>query len=359
MNSDSRYLTLHVFSGTGNSLRAAFWLRDLFGADKTAVVHIMKYFNKINPPSSGDLTGLIYPTHGFTAPWAVIRHTLHLPRGNGTPAFVIAARAGTWPGFLLPGLSASAMFIVALLLLCKGYRIIGVMGLDMPSNWMSLHWGISVKNAEKIISRGRIKVSRFGAAIFSGVSHIMSVNNLVELICGILLLPVSAGYLLVGRFYLAKLFYANWNCTSCGNCAKECPINAILMKGGSRMRPFWTFSCESCMHCMAYCPERAVEASHPLAVVLFFVTSFSLAGLLSGVLIRYNPFFESFVKTYAGIMLRATVDYIYILFSFYFIYMIFYYIVKVPAINRLLTYITLTHYYRRYHESGIERKDFR
>jgi hypothetical protein len=76
------------------------------------------------------------------APWAVLRHALKLPRGKSETAFIIATRAGTWPGFLLPGLSAGAMFIVALILLCKGYRINGIRGLDMPSNRISLHCGV-------------------------------------------------------------------------------------------------------------------------------------------------------------------------------------------------------------------------
>lgn len=348
-------MVLHVFSGTGNSLRAALWLKELFGAGITTLIHISKNYERMESPGNGTVTGLLFPTHGFTAPWAVIRHTLRLPRGNKTSAFVLATRAGTWPGFLLPGLSASAVYVVALILLLKGYRIAGLMGLDMPSNWMSLHWGISVKYAEKIISRGGVKVARFGAKVLSGERYLVSLNNLVELLSGILLLPVSAGYLLVGRFALAKLFYANWNCSGCGLCAKECPFTAIKMKGDDKKFPYWTFSCESCMHCMAYCPEKAVEASHPLAAALFYITTFSLAGFLSSILIIYNPIPEA---PHLGFFVSAIIDYIYILFSFYIVYLIFYYITRIPLINRLFTYLTLTHYYRRYHEPSMKRKDF-
>ncbi len=114
-------------------------------------------------------------------------------------AFIVATRAVTLPVFLLPGLSGSAMFIVAIILLCKGYRIKGLRGLDMPSNWMSLHWGISRKCAEKIIERGKHDVERFTQKIFSGRRHLFSFNNVFELVFGTALVPISAGYLLIGR----------------------------------------------------------------------------------------------------------------------------------------------------------------
>jgi len=351
-------LILHVMSGTGNSLRAARWLADLFGPGGATIVRIAKSYDALPAPDHNSLTGFVFPTHGFTAPWAVIRHAMRIPRGTGSDAFVVATRAGTWLGFLLPGLSASAMFVTAFLLMLKGYRIKGLRGLDMPSNWTALHWGMSPKNAQRIIDRARIDIERLAALIFSGKTHFVSINNFVELVGGIALANISAGYLLIGRFALAKLFYANWKCTSCGLCARECPFGAIRMMGTDPKLPYWTFACESCMHCMGYCPEKAVEASHPLAIAMFYVGTFSLAAALGAWIIRLQPGLSGIGAGPGGAFVRSAVNYAYVLVSFFLVYVLFYYLVRIPLVNRLFTYLTLTHYYRRYREPGIGGKDF-
>ncbi len=51
-------------------------------------------------------------------------------------------------------------------------------------------------------------------------------------------------------------------------------------------------------------------------------------------------------------------DYAYILISFCLIYVLFYYLVRIRIVNRIFSYLTLTHYYRCYHESDITRKDY-
>jgi Pyruvate/2-oxoacid:ferredoxin oxidoreductase delta subunit len=351
-------LAIHVFSGTGNSLRAAGWLGELFDIHKTKLVRIGKEKVSFSTPGADSITGVVFPTHGFTAPWAVLRHVLRLPRGKKSAAFVIATRAGAWPGFLLPGMSANAVFVVALILLLKGYHIKGLRGLDMPSNWMSLHWGISRKNAEKIIERAKIRIEQFGSKIFKGERYLLSFNNVIDLVVGICLMPLSAGYLLIGRFGLAKLFYANWKCNSCGQCAQDCPMGAIIMKGHKAKKPYWTFACESCMHCMGYCPQKAVEASHPMAIALYFITTFSVAGTLGTLLITLNPTAVPLGPIVLNHYIQMLFNYLYILFSFFLTYFLFYYLVRIPMVNRIFSCLTLTHYYRRYHEPGISRKDY-
>lgn len=351
-------LVIHVFSGTGNSLRAVSWLAELFGLDKTKVVRIGKTGALKPAPTPGAISGFVFPTHGFTAPWAVVRYVLGLPRAMGGAAFIVAARAGTWPGFLLPGLSGSAMFLVALILLYKGYRVKGLRGLDMPSNWMSLHWGISRKYAEKIIERAKHDIDRFSHRIFEGGRYLTSFNNVFELVFGIVLVPVSAGYLLIGRFALSKLFYANWKCNSCGQCAHDCPVGAIIMKGRGKKRPYWTFACESCMHCMGYCPQQAVEASHPVAIILYFISTFSLAGAMATWLINTNPGAVTLGSIVSNRWVQMLLNYAYILIAFSLVYVLFYYLVRIRIVNRIFSYLTPTHYYRRYHEPDITRMDY-
>jgi hypothetical protein len=52
--------------------------------------------------------------------------------------------------YLLPGLSGLALWLSALVLLLKGYRIIVLRSIDLPSNWISFHPGVKEKMVESI-----------------------------------------------------------------------------------------------------------------------------------------------------------------------------------------------------------------
>ena len=50
-------------------------------------------------------------------------------------------------------------------------------------------------------------------------------------------------------------FRTNENCTSCGTCARVCPVNNIEMVDG---KPVWLHRCENCYACYGWCPENAI-----------------------------------------------------------------------------------------------------
>ncbi len=118
----------------------------------------------------GSLLGLLFPTHGFTTPWLVIWFALRLPRMKGLDAVVVPTRAGTRFGpVCLPGMEGTAGWLVSLILALKGCRIRGVMGLDMPSNWLALHPGLGKKSVEIITGRAREKAGRFIGSFSAGI----------------------------------------------------------------------------------------------------------------------------------------------------------------------------------------------
>lgn len=52
-------------------------------------------------------------------------------------------------------------------------------------------------------------------------------------------------------------FWVRDNCTSCGKCARLCPLNVIEMQDG---RPVWKDPrCAHCMSCIQNCPVEAIE----------------------------------------------------------------------------------------------------
>lgn len=323
-------LTLHVFSGTGNSLRAAHWAAERATASGLpARVRPIEEGPPHAPPTGPEqLIGLLFPTHGFTAPWVMIRHALRLPRGRGAHAFVCATRGRVKLGPLfVPGMEGTAGYLLALVLWAKGYRVRGVTGLDMPSNWMSLHPAQAPESVAAIIERAKPVADRFFSTIIGGGR---SFRGFACLLAGLALAPLSAAYLLAGRFFLAKLFFASRRCSGCGLCAQRCPVGAVRMWG---RRPYWSFACESCMRCMGFCPSQAVEVGQAWGVALCLLGTGSLPAWLFGRLAPRLPLLEAVDSA----PLRAVFDYAFMLLVFFVGYLGFWALARIPAFNALFT----------------------
>lgn len=345
-------------TGTGNSRRVALWMAERargLGAEAALSTMEEPLPAGAATPGGGNLLGFIFPTHGFTAPWHVITRTLALPRGGGAHAFVAATRAGSKIGSLfLPGIAGSGPFLIALILACKGYRVRGVTAFDMPSNWMSLHSAYKPDTQRSIIERTGGAVRSFVDRLAGGRSVWFTLNNLYEAVWTVLLSFISLLYLLVGRFCLAKIFFANNRCNGCGQCAEHCPLGAIRMeKTRHGDRPYWRHTCESCMRCMGYCPTKAIEASHLAVAFLVFVTIFPAVPLMASVLSALIPGFD--ILTLPGGWWA-----LYTLYTYPLIYItgfLLRFLSRIRPVNTLLTLATGTHYYRRYHEPGTKLKE--
>ncbi len=223
----------------------------------------------------------------------------------------------------------------------------GVIGVDMPSNWTALHWGLSHSNSTAIIARAKTKVSGFMEVILSERRYY---GGFFALFLGILLLQISMGYILFGRIIFAKLFFSSNSCNGCGICVKNCPAQAIKMFGE---KPYWTYRCESCMRCMNFCPNRSVEASHSLAVILYYITAIPVWQYVLNRVTDSIPGMAKFNNDVTTFVLQ----YIYFLISIFLTYLVFSILNRVPIISRIFALTTLTHYYRRYHEPDTKLVD--
>ena len=341
---------LYVLSGTGNSLQCARWVAQDMPETENFIVPVEASAPHLHKEHNPELSGLFLPTHGFTAPWKMLKFAAGLPQGNGRDAFVVCTRGSVKLGpLIVPGACCSALFVIALLVLLRGYRIRGLVGIDMPSNWMSLHSGQRMETRRLISDRARVRVKRFAAAIRKGDRRCFTADNLREFLSGVALFPVSFLYLLVGRFFLAKLFFANNDCNGCGLCVARCPIHAVIMRGKKHPRPYWTFSCESCMRCMGYCPKNAVEAGHSWGVVLYLLTTIPVSMYVFVWLTGLIPGIAALDSGPARLVLHLA----YIYPALYLAYRLFDILLRVPVINALFTHTTLTHWYRRYHHPDI------
>lgn len=353
-----RHLHVRYTTGTGNTRRVALWLqeravsRELESDGSTMEEPLPETVRTAGPDT---MLALLFPTHGFTAPWHVITAALKMPLGRGKRAFVAATRAGSILGPLfLPGIAGSGPFLIALILALKGYRVRGTAGFDMPSNWMSLHSAYKPENQRRIIGRSEKKVAACADRLLDGRRVWWTLNNLYELIWTVLLSFISLLYLIVGRFCLAKIFFANDRCSGCGQCAAHCPLGAIRMEPTRRgERPHWRLTCESCMRCMGYCPTQAIEASHLAVLALIVVTLFPAVPLMADGISALFPGFDPL--SIPGCWWALYLLYCYPLILVTGIAVKF--LSRFHSTNRLLTLLTGTHYYRRYHEPGTKLKE--
>ena len=350
-------VALYYMSGTGNTYRASQWIADEARAQGAEVV--LEPIERAEPaeqitPGPDQLIGLLMPTHGFTAPWYMIKFAARLPRGEGTHAFCLATRAGMKLGPLVtPGISGSATLLIALLLLIRGYAVRGATALEMPSNWLQVHPGFSEKSARFILGKMKPRALRFARRVFDGRRCWPPVNTTYDVVQSIIWFPVVLGYLAYGRMFFAKMFHANNRCNGCGLCVSYCPCQGVELRGGpERPLPFWTFHCESCNRCVAFCAQRAIETSYSWTVA---ATVLAVPFVLP--LFGWPPALSRWVfgSTAALLAWGALV-----IASWYFLlfpaYALFIRAIRNRRINDLFTYTNLTHLYRRYKEPDTRLK---
>ena len=344
---------IYHYSGTGNSFRVAKWIEK--AASESGAACTLQSINNPYPQlpaGSQTLAAVVFPTHGLTAPWPVIRFAMCLPRQQGTHAMVAATRGGTKFGpLIVPGFEGTAAWLVALILRLKGFRIRGVKGVSMPANWTAVMPGYAEENARRIIAGEQPAATAFIHNVLSGQRHL---QGWFPLLLGIIFLPVSLGYLFLGRFFLAKTLYASDRCNGCGLCAKHCPSNAIRMVSGKKHeRPFWTFSCHSCMRCINLCPQKAIEANYTFIAGMIWLSTLPMGALLLHWLKRFIARAALADSAPVQVLLQTAVLFG-ILWS---LYALFHFLLGMRWFNRLITMLTPTHYYSRYHEPDTDLKN--
>jgi NAD-dependent dihydropyrimidine dehydrogenase PreA subunit len=349
-------MIIYYLTGTGNALTAGRWLADL--ARKQGVpaelIPIDRFKKPPKPPSGrGLLIGFLYPTHGFSPPWYMLKFMIGFPRG-GHHLFCLNTYGGTKIGRLhLPGLSGIALILPALIFFLKGYRVRGLVSINLPSNWISLHPGLTKSAVASLARHCRKKINRYAKALLSGRR---SLQGLLSLPIDLAVSPISLGYMLVGRFWLAKMYLATSDCNGCGICESHCPMNALVMKKG---RPFWTFHCESCMRCINICPRKAIQVSHMFTAISLYGIYGLLFPLLLYLFLQYNETMAAVMSSRSQILsyIRS-----WIFLSILFLaYRMAHSLTRFRPFDFFFARLSLTRlpFWRRYLAPGLSVKDFK
>lgn len=340
MTHEQHQTTIYYFSGTGNAEHVAGWAADAAReCGWTAeVINIgVPGGHDAPPPAAGVLVGFVSPTHGFNFPPIMMYFLFTFPRTvHRNPVFLMNTRAGMKLGRLyLPGLSGIALWLAAVVLLLKGYRIVGMRPIDMPSNWISLHPALRGNAVGAISERCRLITRRSMERLCGGKHDHRAVYDIIQ---DALIAPVAVLYYVFGRFFIAKSFYASAACNNCDTCSKRCPVGAIVQVSG---RPYWTFNCESCMRCMNECPQRAIETGHGSVVAVSIVASVFLADMVWGPVSHWTGFVQG---TMGYDLVRFVADSLLTIGLLALVSMLVHAMVRVPGIRTLLRVTSLTSY---------------
>jgi Pyruvate/2-oxoacid:ferredoxin oxidoreductase delta subunit len=143
--------------------------------------------------------------------------------------------------------------------------------------------------------------------------------------------------------------FAGESCNGCGLCAKHCPNLAIRMLG-TEQRPYWTFRCEQCMRCAGYCPQKAVDCNS--LIVVSFIAMFAaipLEKILTRAIFSLLPHLGGFGQTITVYFLY----YVIVLLLAAGIYFVFYLLSRISSVNRIMTRLSFTHYWRKYRQADV------
>lgn len=329
-----KHVIIYYFTGTGNAKNVAHWVKGVASEKKITyeITNIATIESlPIDAPPKDALIVMVSPIHGFNYPPIMVQFISHFPKGNNS-IVLMNTRAGMLIGkWVTPGLSGIAFYLASLMLMIKGHTIKGLIPVDMPSNWISLHPALKDKTILYLHQRMKLKVTKY-AHLF--IDNKKTFPAFKEFLQDILISPISLGYFFIGRFILSKTFFATSDCDNCGLCLKKCPVKAITMVNN---KPFWKLTCESCMRCMSACPKRAIESAHGFIFVVALIFNLGIIRAarhyLPEMIEKINPFLFDWV-------IQALIFILFITIS----YRIMHFLLRFSWFNTLMSYTSLTHY---------------
>jgi NAD-dependent dihydropyrimidine dehydrogenase PreA subunit/flavodoxin len=340
-------LILFYFSGTGNAKKVAEWIGQSSVKENIPfeIINIENLKIKAIPEIHPDtLIGFCSPTHGFNFPAIMMNFIIRFPGNKKASVFIVNTRAGMkLYKVFLPGLSGLAQILTALVLKIKGYKVVGMQPMDLPSNWISLHPGLRQKVIDSIFGRCKKITQNFSNRILNGGRKYQALWSLPF---DLAIIPIAILYYLAGRFALSKTFVAGPKCDQCGLCIKQCPVNAIKMIAD---RPFWTFDCESCMHCMNHCPQRAIETAFGFTFLIWwaiisFIPNWILWVFRKEFFSRINQSVFLSELLYNFLLICAALIIIYVA------YYLLHFLMRFKWFNKIVIFTSLTRFnwWRRY-----------
>lgn len=227
------------FSGTGNTLLAAQWLKHMLIA-LGAEAELANICDNPKQTFPDKTTIICWPVYSYGMPRLVNRYVQGMPAGS-SPIYMLATMGGGAGG---------AMDVAARMLSVKGYDVRGGIEILMPNNYLGGRKP-DHDSVRQLLDRAKQQVEEFAQAIYRGEGLPISVN----LISRILARMVNKAFYMSLSFSSRQFSVSSSECNRCGICARLCPIGNIIMEE----YPRWGKECEQCLRCLHVCPQAAID----------------------------------------------------------------------------------------------------
>ncbi|WML33403.1 EFR1 family ferrodoxin [Clostridium sp. OS1-26] len=229
------------FTGTGNSRYAANTIGRITDDQIVSINELMKNGSKDTLKSDKPFI-FVCPVYAWRIP-KIVEDFIKNTHFSGSNKAYFVLTCGSEAG--------NAVHYVKKLCNEKGLDFCGFSTVIMPGNYIVMFPTPDKAKADEIMRKADPQILNIAERIKNGQSlpdeKITPVDRLRSTIVNPLFYLTSVS---------AKGFYSTNDCTSCGKCAKLCPLNNIAI---ADRKPHWGQSCTHCMACICGCPSEAIE----------------------------------------------------------------------------------------------------
>ena len=229
------------FTGTGNSEYCARFLADRLSDECLDLSARIK--SKDFSPLEGEKPFVICaPTYAWRIP-VVVTELLEKTELKGSSKVYFVMTCGGQIG-------KAEKYNLAL---CNkiGKSYCGTVKVKMAENYLAM-FEVTTEAEEELLMKDADEILEKAACAMKNEEKLPTVR---EGAIGVVLSGVVNE--MFNKYYLKDDgFLVKDNCTSCGLCAKKCPLGNVEIKDG---RPLWNGSCTHCMACICNCPVEAIE----------------------------------------------------------------------------------------------------
>jgi Pyruvate/2-oxoacid:ferredoxin oxidoreductase delta subunit/flavodoxin len=253
---EDRHMSVNIyyFSGTGNSLYIAKKVAEKTKGNLKPIASIIKQ-KEIKDDS--DVVGIIFPLYYGELPNIMRRFATKLKNIESKYIFVVCTYGG----------GGAAIKNINSIIKSQGGIISAGYGIHMPQNAFFK----ASENYDKLYKKASLMIEIICKNIEQKKKGMFSSNIIVDILSKPLyffLKPLYIKHLMKISNTLSKKsreeliylagnsFKTNKKCSSCGICAKVCPVNNIDIINN---KPVWHNRCENCLACYNHCPQHAIE----------------------------------------------------------------------------------------------------
>jgi ferredoxin len=234
--------TIYYFTGTGNSLAAAERIAAVLGGCELVPIALLQ-----NTPGdivpAADRVGIVCPVYDAGLPRIVAEFVGRLDLSRASYSFGIVTLGGTGVSALhqLNGIVSGK----------SGKKLDAAWIVKMPGNFPPIAKIAPPEKQQEILQSAYARLAEIAGLIGNGAMVSPGFSPVSSLMRSLVYPPFFRNV-----HGMDKAFSVTDACTSCGTCAKVCPVENIVMLHD---RPSWLHHCELCCACLHFCPPEAIQ----------------------------------------------------------------------------------------------------